>query len=278
MAIAKESTLAGGLSRQLDQRAQNGKVLFRSTFDDGFDGWRDHYGGVRPYPAVGLTSYPVMRGSHALMLSTGSEVPYSASSAANDASTYKNLSMYQVAGKKVSFSGFFAIGGEGGAFAWQSWGLLFDIQAWDNSWRSFFALRCKDRNGQGSDALGPAWYLGGGDGAETVISGSSSFPVAGENENKFNFNYVRLTIDMAANANQGGYYECQINNRVVDLRNLGTGGAATPRPSLTPQAGTPIDSFAGGFNAGLSILRRWRTPTLGAAILYADDLLCTIED
>lgn len=278
MAIAKESTLAGGLARQSDQQVQNGQVLFHSTFEHGFEGWRDHYDGTHPYPCVSLTSYPVMHGGHALMISTGGET-YNAASAYNDASTYKNLSQFQVAGKKVSFSGFFAIGGEGGAFAAQAWGLMFDIQAWDNSWRSFFKLRCKDRNGQGSDASPPAWFVSvDGDGNNDLVIPGTGSKTAGENEHKLNFNYVRMTIDMAANNGQGGYYEAQINNQAFDLRNLGAAGAATPRPVEPPQAGSPIDSFAGGFNAGLGITRRWRTPSLGAAILYADDLLCTIED
>lgn len=278
MAIAKQSTLASGLSRELDQRAQSGRVLFHSTFEGGFDGWRDHYNGLRPYPCVSLTSYPVMHGSHALMIATGGET-YNAASGANDGSTFKNLSQFQTAGKKVSFSGYFAIGGEGGAFAWQMWDVMFDVQAWDNSWRSFFKLKCKDRNGQGSDATTPAWFVSvDGNGNNDLIIPGTGSKTAGENENKFNFNYVRLTVDMAANSGQGGYYEAQINNQVFDLRNLGAAGAATPRPAETPQAGTPIDSFAGGFNAGIGVTRRWRTPSLGAAIVYADDLACTIED
>lgn len=272
--MAQEKTASRGIARNMDDLATNGRVLFHSTFDTGFEGWRDHFDGFRPYPPVSLTSYPVVSGRHALLLSTGDD-PYDAASGANDASTYKNLSQYRDTGL-VSFSGYFAVAGHGGAFAWQTWGIGFDVQKWNNSSRGFFQMRCMDTNAQGVDTELPNWVIRNDTGDWTPVGGSWGATrgiTAGENEAKWNFNYIRLTLDLSANGGLGGYYSCQINHREFDLAGLGAGHATEP-----PQMGSPIDSFSGGLNCGIFVNRRWRTPSLGAAQVVADELLCTIQD
>jgi hypothetical protein len=43
--------------RQMDKsnRSGSGKVLFADDFEDGFDGWRDHYHGAGPSPILSCT-------------------------------------------------------------------------------------------------------------------------------------------------------------------------------------------------------------------------------
>lgn len=269
--LAGEQSLSRRYARNMDRRPQSGKVLFHSTFENGFDGWRDHYGFKSPYPPVSLTSYPVFSGAHALLLSTP-DLPY-AQNPQRSFSSYKNLTRFFDTGL-VSFSGYFTHGSGRKAFAWSNWGIGVDTQKYDDSSRGFYKLVCRDRGGSNY----PAWYITDDSGNQVVIPNSGT-NTAGENENKFNFDYVRLTIDLSANGGLGGYHEAQINNKVFDLTTLGAG-----RGLQTPQAGdmTTSDgryaSYAGGLNCGIFGSASSLNPDAYPAMLVADELMCTLQD
>ncbi|AXQ62862.1 hypothetical protein SEA_ANGELIQUE_31 [Gordonia phage Angelique] len=255
----------GGLVRR------RGPVLFHSTFDDGFDGWRDHYGAFEPRPPIGLTSYPVMAGKHALKISTG-DVPYRANAISNGSGTYKNLSQYHGVSGLVSLSAWLCVGSGVDSYAWGNFGLGFDIQKWDNSTRGFFKATCVNPSTGEDDRR---WVLTNDSDSYVTIpnSGDSVGVTSGQNENKFNFDYVRLTVDLAAASGLGGYHELQVNNRVFDLRGLGAG-----RGAQTPQAGTPSADYRGGFNAGLFLARSGKYPERYPSWLVADEIVCTVDD
>ena len=261
-----------GVARNVDRRRQSGRVLFHSTFEDGFDGWRDHYDFKSPYAPISLTSYPTYSGGKALLLST-SDLP----GQSRGASTYKNLSRYYNEGL-VSFSGFFTTGSGRQALAWRMWALYIDTQAFDNSSRQFYRLSCTVRSGTDHDVT---WGITGADGTRTLIRDSATVS-AGENENKFNFDYVRLTVDLSANGGLGGYHEAQINNTVFDLTESYLAGVGTP--SHPPQVGDPdtsdgaYASFAGGLNFGLGLAPATSKPDAYPAMLVCDDLMATVQD
>ncbi|VXB32315.1 hypothetical protein [Pseudoclavibacter sp. 8L] len=254
----------GGLLRK------RGKVMFHSTFEGGdFQGWRDHYGTGSPSPAVGLTKYPVMSGSHAMMLSTGS-VPYFADNVSNSSGTYKNLSFPREKGL-VSFSGFFAQASDASNTAgsqdvgFDNVGLFFDTQSWADV-RRFYRASLTTRAGSAT----PAWMITTREG-QIVVPNTGNI-TGGINERKWNFNYWRLTIDLAGGPDGlGGYVELQVNSRTFDLR-------AYAPPIDAPQAGSAMDSFAGGFNPGLAIARSYRVPEYTENAVVFDDLVVTFND
>lgn len=253
---------------------KRGKRLFHSTFADGsFDGWRDHFAYGTPRGNVGLTRYPLMSGSHAMMISTGENV-YGTGTQSNSAGTYKNLTR-PADGGLASFSGFFALAGEGDlttkTFPWASWGIGLDTQKWDDTARSFFKVECRDD----SNTEAPGWFIrSGSNGSSTDIAIPNSrgfFP--GGNERKWNFAYLRLTVDLSANAGAGGYHEFQVGTKVFDLRGLGAGSA----PDLILSNGSH-DDFTGGFNPGVTLTRSTKNTTYRYNALVADDLVCTFDD
>jgi len=271
--LARDTSLSRRFARTPDRAAQNGQVLFHSTFENGFDGWRDHYNYKTPYPPIGLTSYPVMSGGHALQLSTV-DGPITTTGGFTSGATFKNLARYYDTGL-VSFSGYFAHGSGRGANAWDQWGLSLDTQKWDSSSRAFYKVWCQDR----TSTTTPAWYLRGATATDNIVIPFSSTSTSGENENKFNFDYVRLTVDFSANGGLGGYYELQVNKDVFDLRTIFAGTPAEP-----PQTGGATEndrnysSFGGGMNPGLFINPNARLQSNYPAILVADELMMTVQD
>lgn len=272
-ALAQEQTQSRGLARNMDKRVQSGKTLFHCDFNDGFQGWRDHYGDTTPQPPISLTSYPVFDGKQALKLSTGDAPAIDGERPSAGTSTYKNLSRYNEDGL-LSFSGFFTTMSGRQALAWSSWGIGVDTQYWDSSGRGFPKLICRD------DAeLGPAWFITSNTGSQILIPGTRGFAgtnvTHGENENKFNFSYVRLTIEPS-----GNYVEAQLNHRVFDLRGLGGG-----RGLQEPQGGN-IDltsrgryaNYSGGQNAGIFLSASTINPNAYPAALICDELLFTVGD
>lgn len=258
------------------QISKRGKVLFHSSFETGeLEGWRQHFNGFEPRPAIGLTSYPVRNGAYAMMIGTGN-IPYNSNDRSNGSGTYRNLSLYQPSGI-VSFSGWTTVRSGIGTQAqstgmpgraWRSWQLMMDIQRWGNTSRSFPSVSLIEPSSNTS----PRWFIRGDNNTYIEIPNSADV-FSGENENKFNWDYVRLSWDLDANGGLGGYVELQVNNRIFDLRNLGGGSA-----SHEPQQGTPIDSYSGGFNCGLGVERSTKWPDYYPTTLYADDLVCTIGD
>lgn len=276
MAIAKDTTTSAGRARGMDYHTPGGRVLFEDDFEAGFCGWRDHFGGHTPFNALSLTNYPVVAGTRALKLSTGARA-YVSGQKDNTISAYKNLSIYRDiaapgASGLVSLSGYFAVGGGVGARAFYGWGISFDIQKWDNSSRAQPRLECSD---PGSGTADVHWVIYNDAGGTVTIPNTTGI-TAGENENKFNFNYLRLTFDLAANGGLGGYHSCQINHKVIDLSGLGAGRGSTPPQGTT--AGDYIGNFQGGFNAGITLYRSSYNVNNFPAWLVADRMTCTVED
>jgi hypothetical protein len=90
----------------------------------------------------------------------------------------------------------------------------------------------------------------------------------GNNENKWNMTYIRLTVDMQANSGAGGYQELQVGKQVYNLTGLGAGSARS-----TPQYDgvNMITDFNGGFNLGFGIVRN--AAVAGGCQLFVDDVV-----
>jgi len=252
-----------------------GPVLFHSDFSGPtFDGWRDHQGAYSQTSTTGLTRYPVHSGSHALQISTGA-VPFQSGLLSQSTSTYRNMSMVREGGL-VSYSGWFAHAGDadaasgGAGVAYSSWGLDLDVQSWDSASRAFYHLYVTDTvHPSGSPEL---VLMPNGPSAQPVVLEDSINVVAGENEGKWNWNYLRLTVDLSGNGGRGSYVEAQCNHRTFDLRGLGVD------PTEPPQQGSAQASFAGGFNTGISLGRSLRYPQHLRNVLTADNLVLTQGD
>lgn len=249
-----------------------GKVMFHSKFDGGtFDGWRDHQGGNAQTPCNGLTRYPVKSGTHALQLSTGA-VPYQSGLLSSSTSAYKNLTLPRDTGV-VSLSGWFAHGGEsdevsGTGVAYYGWGISMDIQNFLDTDRGFFQIQFVDTGGGTNPQQ--LCLIDPNTGALTVVTGSGHV-LAGENENKWNFNYLRLTARIGSG--QWKFLEAQVNSTLFDLTGY------TLDPTHPVQAGSSSKSFAGGFNAGINLSRSVATRTNYIHnVLVADDLVMTFGD
>ncbi|MCV7255708.1 hypothetical protein H7J86_26435 [Mycobacterium hackensackense] len=264
MGIARDVATSAGQARALDLRASvrsGGAVLYQSNFDQGMDGWIDHWGGYAPQLAIGRTSEICHTGSHCLMLSTGEHAAPPADDVSSFVSAFKRLARHSDDFRYVSYSAFLAVGIGNYNGAWESFLMYIDTQKQDNSSRSFYFLRCSrvlSGTYQGVTLVnehGP-WLIRGDTGATPEqrmirIPGSAHMHV-GDNENKQNFQYVRLTVDLKANAGLGGYKELQVGEHVFDLSTLGAGKSTEPIQGGT---GIDIDDFAGGFNIGLGIGR-----------------------
>lgn len=159
----------------------------------------------------------------------------------------KRLVNYHPHGLK-SFSAFIATGSGGNANepAWAAWTFGMDIQRADNSTRGFFKAVHKYDEATGATV----WYVSSDSGRLIKIPGSES-AYTGENENKLNLDYVRLTIDEDANNGTGGYYELQVGAKLFDLRGLGAG-----RGKQEPQAGDWLADYRGGCNPLIAMDQR----------------------
>ncbi|MHA3024394.1 hypothetical protein ACXPWS_29495 [Mycobacterium sp. BMJ-28] len=245
-----------------------GKVLIHDTFDGGFDGWRDHYHGTGPAPALSLTSYPVFSGSHALMI--GCSAPPDSNyvngwASGTNAAAFKNLSRYYDSGL-ITFSCYMAHCTDQSSESLGGFWLMIDTQFWDNSQRSFFVLMV-EREDNGNRKI---WVMGNDQKQKPVSSDATQF-LAGDNENKFNFDWISLTVDLGANGGLGGYHSCQINHRVIDLRK-----ADGQNAHQVPQAGSPMSSFAGGLNFG--VLAIPGKPGSGESYVVVDQAVVTVDE
>lgn len=265
-AISADSSVP--IARVPQRNPLQGKVLVHDTFDDGFDGWRDHYTGYAPCPPISLTSYPVFSGSHALMIgcSAPPEDGYTQGwSGSNTPAAFKNLSRYYDGGL-ITFSCYLAHGSDGSTAALGGYWLMIDTQAWDNGRRAFFKLMVSRNSVNGARSLSIS--NDNGDRVK-VYTGDDVF--AGDNENKFNFEWLSLTVDLDANGGAGGYYSCQVNNRIFDL--TGVGGQSARE---TPQVGGAVESFAGGLNFG--VVAEPGSPGTGEAFVVVDQVLVTVDE
>lgn len=262
---AEESAVE--IARAPQRNPLRGTVLFHDTFDDGFNGWRDHYNGRGPATALSLTSYPVFSGSHALMIgcSAAPDDGYTDGWASATASAFKNLSRYYDA-RLVTFSCYIAHGSDESTASLGGFSLMIDTQAWDNSRRSFFKLQISRK------ASGESRTLSISDNDEKwkdIHSGADL--VAGDNENKFNFDWLSLTVDLDANDGAGGYHSCQVNSRTFDLTKSGGGSA-----NHNPQRGGAMASFAGGLNFGVAAYPG--PPGSGESFIVVDQAVATVNE
>jgi hypothetical protein len=244
-----------------------GTVLFHDTFDDGFNGWRDHYDNGGPSTALSLTSYPVFSGSHALMIgcSSAPDDGYADGWAPAAAAAFKNLSRYYDA-RLVTFSCYIAHGSDASTASLGGFWLMIDTQFWDNSRRSFFRLQVSRKASSGTRTLS----ITGDDQKWLDVYSGADF-VAGDNENKFNFDWLSLTVDLDANDGAGGYHSCQVNRRTFDLTRL-SGGSA----SENPQRGSSISSFAGGLNFGVAAFPG--PPGSGESFIVVDQAVASVNE
>jgi hypothetical protein len=257
------------VARAPQRNPLKGKVLFHDTFDDGFNGWRDHYGGFAPCPALSLTAYPVFSGSHALMI--GCSAPPDAGytngwSGSYNAAAIKNVSRFYDDGL-VTFSCYLAHGTDPSTASLGGYMLMFDTQAWSDNKRSMFQLTVSRNPGTGNRALS----ITDDNGKPIYVPGVGPSSFAGDNQNKFNFDWMSLTVDLSANRGLGGYHSCQINNRVFDLTQLGGGHA-----NAAPQAGSAMESFAGGLNFTVVV---WPGPPgSGESFVVVDQAIATVAE
>jgi hypothetical protein len=256
------------LARVPQRNPLQGKVLLHDTFDDGFNGWRDHYSGFAPCSALSLTCYPVFSGSHALMIGcsappddgytdgwSGSYIP----------AAFKNLSRYYDDGL-VTFSCYLTHGTDGSTAALGGYWLMIDTQSWDSSRRSFFKLMVNRHADSGERSLS---ITNNDTHPVTVHSGADLF--SGDNENKFNFDWISLTVDLGANNGLGGYHSCQVNNQAFDLTKVDGQNAKE-----APQVGGAVESFAGGLNFG--VLAAPGPAGTGDAFVVIDEAVVTVDE
>lgn len=237
-----------------------------------------HWDGYEPVAPISTTTYPTRSGTHAMLVPLGDR-PYATSAGRKIQGAWqtaiKRLANYREAGLK-SLSAHVAIGSGGtqNAPGWSSWGIGFDIQRQDNSTRGFFKAECLYNETTGKTA----WWITADNKARIQVPGSE-LSFIGENENKLNYGYVRLTIDESANSGKGGYHELQVNSKTFDLRALGAG-----RGMQTPQAGDWLADYRGGFNPWFGIDQRaadtggWPDSNSWPATMYIDDVLVTMND
>ncbi|WP_156448391.1 hypothetical protein [Mycobacterium sp. NAZ190054] len=229
------------------------EVLFDDNFDQGFCGWRDHQGAAFAYAPLSRTALRTLDGSsHSLVLSTGARPNSSANIPHAEVSAYKNLSRWVDSGL-VKFETWIAQGGADLDNSPNSWFIGIDTQRWDNSSRGFFKLRFRKFTGSGEAPVrSDQWALTNDVGS--FVNLSPNPPNAGDNENKMNFNYIALTVDLdtvvSSDGAPGSYHEAQVGADVYDLTGLGAG-----RGKQNPQIGSSVGagSFAGGLNFGIGM-------------------------
>lgn len=278
MALAKDrpewSELGRYRAMDADFRAgKKDRVLYLSDFDRGFDNWTDHWDAFRPLPPLSLTNHAAHLGARSLMLST-SEGAYVTGSIANGNNAFRRMTRtrgespaYPDQDRFASVSAYLGLGIGGYSSSWGEFALFIDTNAYDNSQRSFFRLLCNARPS-------PDW-------TRWQIAATSSTAVTipdsehiwhGDNDNKTNFGYVRLTIDRAANSGLGGYHEAQIGPHLFDL--TGLGGGSAPEPSQSEGQG--IQEFNGGDNIGFGISRN--SGIAGGCQLFVSAVAYTVRD
>lgn len=251
MALAKDPSSDGGRARRFD-KGPCGDILYASNFGENhFDGWRPaHFNGFAATPPCGLTSYPTHSGKLALQLSTEMR-HYASTNQGLSCVTFRSISLYGVR-RYLSYSAFLALGVGGYTDGWESFGIYYDIQKQDDSSRSFPMLQVIAR--AAVDGHTQARIINDNAVSHPVIP-NSSHCWTGDNENKQNWGYLRLTWDLQANGGLGGYQEAQVQNQVFDLTGLGGGSAAFAPQTATSEGGAEIGQYSGGFNIGIYVNR-----------------------
>lgn len=263
MPIARDESLAPPLWPN-GHRNKGGyappEIIFDDNFDTGFGNWRNHQGGNLVNPPISRTAMRAFNGSSkSLMLSTGSRPQNGTNIKSASCSAYNNLSRWVDTGL-VKGEWWYTLGG---ADLDNSPGnILFgiDTQQWDDKFRGFYRLMCHRFTGPAENVVrSDSWALVDDKATRVDIVAQGGNPVPpypGDNENKMNWNYVSLTVDldyMNPDGGRGRYHEAQIGPYSYDLRNLGAGrGKQNPQVKSSVGAG----SFAGGLNFGCAIQNR----------------------
>jgi hypothetical protein len=182
-----------------------------------------------------------------------------------NSAAFKNLSRYYD-GNLVTFSCYLAHGSDSSTAALGGFWLMIDTQSWDNTRRSFFKLMVHRDAASGDRSLSIA---NNDEKPVKVHNGTDLF--AGDNENKFNFDWISITVDLDANNGLGGYHSCQVNNKAFDLTGLAGQSAKEP-----PQQGGAMDSFAGGLNFG--VLLYPGAAGTGDSMLVLDEVVATVDE
>lgn len=238
------------------------EVLFDDNFDKGLGNWRNHQGGNVTQPPISRTSLRAFDGSLKSMMLSVSGRPASGDIRSGETSTYNNLSRW-VDGGKVKFETWLTLGGADLDNSPAQFMIGIDTQRWDDTSRGFYRMVCK-RFPAGPDTNGPRtrenhWVLVDDKAAQVRIPAMNGNPVPpypGDNENKMNFNYVSLTVDLdhvGEDGAKGRYYEAQIGPYVYDLTGLGAGRGKQNPQMISSVGGGP---FSGGLNFGISLQNR----------------------
>lgn len=251
------------------------EVLFDDNFDKGFGNWRNHQGGNDVNPPISRTSLRAFDGSSkSLMMSTGPRPNNSTNGAkTGNCGTYNNMSRW-VDNGLVEFQAWYTVGGTD--LDQSPHNLLFgiDTQAWDDKSRGFYRLMCTRWQGGDSASantgITPQWSLVTDTAGRVVIPEQAGVPAPvypGDNENKMNWNYVSLTVDLdfkGEDGYKGRYLRAQIGPHSYDLTKLGAGrGKQNPQINSSVGAG----SFAGGLNFGMGVGNRSVYKALGPSWL-----------
>jgi hypothetical protein len=261
-----------GIFRSPSKRRSQGDLLFGDTFSDHgrptFNHWRQHYAGQgtsgAPVIPPGLTRYPSLD-SYALVLSTPDKGISQTPSSQRGFGSYKNLSRWFTEDDAglVTFSAYITTM-VGRVAPGASWSIGIDTQKWGSSPgtydRSFFKLSCQYVGG----VNGALWYLVNNAGTAVPLKrpdgSDTSGSTAGLNQNKANFNYVELTVDLSSNGGRGKYVSCQINNMVLDLTDTNVWADSTQSGQQSTQGlglghiGSTSEyllDYSGGLNFGV---------------------------
>lgn len=262
MPLAKTEDTSGGRGRVFDIRRDGGDVLYRSNFDEGFDNWTDHWDAYRPWPIVSLSNHAQHFGRRSLMLSTGEHASPPTGDVSNQTAAFKRMTIADY--RYFSYSTYLSLGIGGFNGTWAAFMLYIDTQEVDNSQRSFFKLQCEIKASPDFNR----WRIrGDGGDLDWKVVPNTEHVWMGDNDNKQNFGYVRLSIDKHANGGLGGYKECQIGRQTFDLSGLG-GGSSLEAPQADSNN---ITQFNDGFNIGLGLSRN--PDIAGGCQLYADDVV-----
>lgn len=255
-------------------------TLFHDQFDDGrLHGWRPvHYSADAPSMPVSVeTDYPFP----GLFLATP-DTTYRSNALGNRVSTWKGLSGRFPSTGILSFAALVAVQSAGTARTWTNWALMLDIQNWRDTQRATPTWLCAD---QGTWPARPQLQIADDSGTYHNVTGltnpvsgssvsSTQFLFAGDNEAKWDINYLRVSYDLgnlftADSGLTSNYYEVNLNGYRMDLRSQGVGRGAYN----APQTGGHITSFGGGVNAGIQLARS--SASTNAARLVAGDLKLT---
>lgn len=272
--LTSEDILAGD-GGQLTRR---GRLMYAADFRDGYGGWNPVHnagGSEPPRSPLSLVDYP----RRALRLA----VPGPSLGQGNSTDAILRLERPTAADGVCSISFRYALFSElaptapSTANAEMPFSMLsfgFDTQAWSNLERQFFSANAiphvTDVNSDTWSLRGVRATHGGPINRVTVPAGRGATSLlAGFNENKMNWGYMRLTVRYGAGAE---YLELQAGGKLVDLRGI----TSVAEPMQISPTDTSAN-FRGGFNPFFGIVAKATTEALAVGV-YLTDIAITIGD